>query len=67
MRYDFPSQRDVGDVVTVSTGDPGAFLNVVLDKPSEGQWSAITLSAHAARQLRDALCTIYPLGAIGER
>jgi len=59
--YDFPSRHDVGDVATVSTSDPSAFLNVVLDKPSEDQWTAITLSAGAARQLRDALCAIYPL------
>jgi hypothetical protein len=64
-RYDFPSRHDVGDVVTVSTSDPSAFLNVVLDKPSEDQWTAITLSAGAARQLRDALRAIYPLEAIG--
>jgi hypothetical protein len=67
MRYDFPSQYDIGDIVTGSTGDPSAFLNVVLDKPSEDQWTAITLSAGAARRLRDALCKIYPLETIGGR
>jgi hypothetical protein len=67
MRYDFPSQRDAGEIVTVSTSDLSAFLNVVLDKPSKSQWTTITISARAARQLRYALCTIYPLEAIGGR
>jgi hypothetical protein len=40
MRYDFPSQRDAGEIVTVSTSDLSAFLNVVLDKPSNGRRSS---------------------------